>query len=116
MPLLTGSRATFRGVCHNDSEVEGGAAQEGLANDTRTNRSMVDSTEDPLQVWVRGIAATLKKTPPALSIRQPWVHATFIWGKWWKIGAAEPGTPSFVDSGRTQDGARGTQRSGKARA
>ena len=39
MSLLTVSRATFRGVCHNDSEVEGGAAEEGLANDTRADRT-----------------------------------------------------------------------------
>src|SRR5215469_5907381 len=30
MSLLTGSRATVRGVCHNNSEVGGGAAEEGL--------------------------------------------------------------------------------------
>ena len=39
MSLLTGSRVTLRGVCHNDSEVEGGAAEEGLANDTRADRT-----------------------------------------------------------------------------
>jgi len=37
MSLLTGSRATLRGVRHNHPEVEGGAAEEGLADDIGTD-------------------------------------------------------------------------------
>ena len=39
MSLLAGSRATFRGVCHNDSEVGGSAVEEGLVDDTGPSRN-----------------------------------------------------------------------------
>jgi hypothetical protein len=39
MSLLTGSRARFRGVCHNHSEVDGGATAEGLADDRGTDHA-----------------------------------------------------------------------------
>jgi hypothetical protein len=37
MSLLTGNLASFRGVCENDAEVGGGAAEEGLADDSGTD-------------------------------------------------------------------------------
>lgn len=58
MSLLTGRRATFRGVCHNDSEVEGGAAEEGLANDTERIAQ---------GVYVRDIAAEMGVHPRTVS-------------------------------------------------
>jgi len=68
MSLLIGSHDTFRGVCHNHLEADGGAAAEGLADDTGTDRAsdVVKDIAVVLGVYRRMASRALRRggTPP----------------------------------------------------